>query len=508
MIGRRLDDSANAANTDSPSVKTRRALQTHTPPWHGITCDSASQITLIDLGFNNGLTLPLGGMLPQTVRQLCFGSQVTCRGFPPQSCEVFGPDARMSFDPNHLGECLSCEGVNRSLLWTIIIVVSILVVVFGIIYVFLVTIADDQAFKGWIATVSIVLVYASLILVFIGAIVIAIAAPLVRRVFMFLRLIYLDLGGAQLECLLPQGQTAMPYLVVALAVLLPVLVIVALIASSQCAEADDDRAYRLKLAVTVFSVSFSSLPGLGISIVALGDTTFTVIGALLITFEGIGLLVVMALFAADSEDEIISYITRKYKRDAPYWQFVEWMRYVASAIAFAANSASAMAQATWLIGLDAIYLLFLIAVRPYDSNYQNVSAIWMAATIVICFGIAMANAGMYLHCFDENGDPLPEAGDDAFKETAKAALLCTAEDIHGGVLSRLGANWTVPGVMNNAAGALGLNISYHEDAYVGTPSELRTGVLIIVLLLLPLVGMPCLACGGLGRTGKRLLSDD
>ena len=453
--------------------------------------------------------LPPGGVLPATVSQLCFKSKGTCHGFPPDSCAVFGPDARMGYNPNQLGQCLSCEGVNRGLLVAVIIIVSILVVVFGILYVFLVSGANDDEFKGWIANVTIVLQYVSGILILIGAVVIEIAAPLVERVFSFLRLIYLDLGGAQLECLFPQGQTAMPYIVVSLAVILPVLVNVAVFAFSRCAPGEDDRDYLVGLGVTIFSVCFSSLPGIGISIVGLGDTTFTVMGALLITYVGIGLLCLMAIYANNPGSTTIEYITRKYRHEASFWQFVEWIRYLLASIVFVANSSNAMAQAGWLIAFDVIYLLSLLGWRPFVSNYQNISAVWMGLTIVICFSIATANAGTYLRCFDENGGPLPAAEDDAFKETVKAAMLCVAEDTHGGVLTRatgaLGLNVTLPGVMTNAAGALGLNVSFHDDSYVGSPSEVRTGVFIIVLLLLPLVGMPCLAC--LGIVDEPLLAE-
>ena len=105
--------------------------------------------------------------------------------------------------------------------------------------------------------------YSAMVIMLIGAVVIEIAAPLALQLFSFLRFIYLDVGGAQLECLLPQGQSALPYLFVGVAVGAPMLIVLVL----TCLRAG-------RSAITAFCMFFTSLVTLGCrttAAVAAGD---------------------------------------------------------------------------------------------------------------------------------------------------------------------------------------------------------------------------------------------
>ena len=430
------------------------------------------------------LTLPPSGAIPSSVNALCTKSGVNCIGLPPHSCAVFGPDARLSFDPHRIGDCLSCAGANRGALAAVLVLCIISIVALGGLYLRAVAQAKDEDFKGWIANVSILLEYSSVVLLLISALVIEIAAPLALRIFSFLRFIYLDLGGAQLECLLPQGQGHLPYVIVGLAVGVPVVLTVLLALSSLFIEG------AARLSITIFAMSFPSLISVGLAINATGDSALKMVGGLLITYEVLGALALLLFVNDESHAEVLSYITQKYRDQVRGWQFVEWVRQLLSSIVLTTNNTKPLTQAGWMIAFEVIFALVLLWKHPYASPYQNITAVLMAISIVICFSIASHSAATYVHCFDGSGHLLQAVHQhspikEAMKETSVADSLCTLEDIRDLLL-------------NNATTA-------PPESFVGTPSQVRTGAWIVVLLLLPAVGMPWMAFYFKDETAKKLI---
>ena len=258
---------------------------------------------------------------------------------PPHSCSAFGYNARLSADPKDYGVCLDCSGTNPTLMIFGIVTIFIFALAGLLYYAYRVAKAEEKELRGWVATMTIFFNFLVGLSWLIGTLVVEIAAPVVPKIFGFARLLFLDIGGARPECLLPPGQSYLPWLTAGLAVGVPISLVVGLLVMARHADkvaavaervaaavedvparyADDSlrekgcfsrkKANLVKslrhppsqgdwqrYAVTIFAFFFRAEIGVGIAFVALASPVFKTFGAILIVFEGIGALILLQLY--------------------------------------------------------------------------------------------------------------------------------------------------------------------------------------------------------------------
>jgi len=399
-------------------------------PWTGIICPDGTgdnvdvrQINLV----GHGLRLPPGGDLPRNIFMMCVDPQsgVECAGFPPESCKVFGPEARLNADPRRYGNCLDCNAGTLA--------VSILAVIGGfvamVMYIFrLNKVSARDEYQGWVASVSILFDTLVDTAVTSSLLVVEFSAPNFRRVIAHFQTVFFSLDGLHLECLLPPGQSGLPYLV-SFFFLMPVMIVGALAFLPKAVFFPEGHEMgsriglsvetRHKTAVTVFSQFFPSMMALGIRWCALGVEPFSVLGGLLVTFQTIGLLLVLALAVEDAKGrtekdstsmdeknggldktdklQYLKYRFRDFSEekelwDKPdrttyeeakkyivylrYWPFVDWLLFILLLIGEGGLSSDPHAQSGWAIAMWFLYVLLLSIARPYadvsDDKLEDV----------------------------------------------------------------------------------------------------------------------------------------
>ena len=181
-----------------------------------------------------GIWLPVNGRIPSSTYSLCsafgIGSSVECVGMPPNSCAVFGPNARLSVNPNQLGVCLGCFGENRNLTYGLL--GSALCVALLIFIAYLYFQQGDQGGQGWVANISIAVSFLQLMSIFASLAVVEFVAPSVPYLVELASVVFLDVGASRPECLLPQGFHAMgielPYLALIVSVGAPLTIMLVL----------------------------------------------------------------------------------------------------------------------------------------------------------------------------------------------------------------------------------------------------------------------------------------
>ena len=175
------------------------------------------QITKIDLvsertNGSAGIWLPVNGRLPSSTYSLCsaFGigsTAVECVGMPPNSCAVFGPNARLSVNPNQLGMCLGCFGENRNLTYALLgsaLCVALLVLVA---YLYFLKKATKEEYQGWVANVSIAVSFLQLMSIFASLAVVEFVAPSVQYLVELASVVFLDVGASRPSASSPRAST-------------------------------------------------------------------------------------------------------------------------------------------------------------------------------------------------------------------------------------------------------------------------------------------------------------
>ena len=376
--------------------------------WWGVTCTSGAspQIESLDLR-NNTLSIPLGGVLPTSVQKLCFdpASGVDCHGFPPHSCAVFGASARLSADPKQLGVCLSCEGMNKGLTLLMLVIAVVTGGAAAVRYIHEITkTRTKKDFQGWIATASIVLHSLGVIFVLSGMLVVEFAAPLIAKIVGVIQVIFLDIGAARPECLLPQGMAFLPYLVAGMMLGLPIFVLAGVLIAAVRAKDEDKKATRFKVAVTLFTVFFDSIIEVSTNFMELEGDTYKTIGAMLFTLECVGVLLLLHMYYVARKkatpDERLKYLTHRFKDDSDWWQFVFFFHKILSQILISALNTLPQEQSGAKIAIAVLYLMLYCAVYvkkkgPYEHFYQNFAAVTFQAMSLIILIVARAIEGKY-----------------------------------------------------------------------------------------------------------------
>ena len=309
---------------------------------------------------------------------------------PPNRCAVFGPNARLSVNPNQLGVCLGCFGENRNLTYALLgsaLCVALLVLVA---YLYFLKKATKEEYQGWFANVSIAVSFLQLMSIFASLAVVEFVAPSVQYLVELASVVFLDVGASRPECLLPQGFHAMgielPYLALIVSIGVPLVIMLLLAVASlflkRCgyqSKAGDASAF----AVQVFAFFFGALTELAARMISLTSLVLRCAGIAVAVLEGLVILKLLYDYcrhhaaqkrgsnASEFVEKRLSYLTKKYREGASAWQFVKWAKQVAVTVCAMALIDLPIAAAFSCIGTTLAYLLLLLVVRPYEHAYQN-----------------------------------------------------------------------------------------------------------------------------------------
>ena len=369
-------------------------------PWYGVTCEANSKkITKVDLVSERtngsvGIWLPVNGRIPSSTYSLCsafgIGSSVECVGMPPNSCAVFGPNARLSVNPNQLGVCLGCFGENRNLTYGLLGSALCVALLIFIAYLYFLNKAKEEEYQGWVANISIAVSFLQLMSIFASLAVVEFVAPSVPYLVELASVVFLDVGASRPECLLPQGFHAMgielPYLALIVSVGAPLTIMLVLSLASlglaRCGY-EQSAAGASAFAVQVFAFFFGALTELAARMISLTSLVLRCAGIAVAVLEGLVILKLLYDYcrvhsAQKSNEEVpkfikkrLDYLTKKYRDEASAWQFVKWAKQVAVTVCAMALIDIPIAAAFSCVGTTLAYLIALLVYRPYKHVYQN-----------------------------------------------------------------------------------------------------------------------------------------
>ena len=342
---------------------------------------------------------------------------------------------------------MSCYGTNYALVLGLMIASGAFAFVCLVAYLGLQARADERAYHGWIANLKIGISFLQTMSIAATLTAVKTTSPGVPMVMAVTEVLFLDIGAARPECLLPasfniqigrRSETVpLSYFTLAFSACFPILFMLLIIIIGSCCGRTGSRTHsffgrdhlfghgvnlfnffvrpprrhrtqsriaspmlpnanapRVRSSVT----QFASLTQLGSTLIIFDAPALQAAGATLLGFEAAGVFKLWCDYRGlvhgdaqrrDKLDERLKNITKSFKDECNYWQFAMWVRLAVITFFSVYLRPFPIPAAVCVFVTNLVYLALLIYVRPYWYPLQNLGDAALQCTSHVIIGASV-----------------------------------------------------------------------------------------------------------------------